>query len=256
MNIIDTVILSAVEGFTEFLPVSSTGHLIVVADLLGINLDNFTSSFNIAIQLGAILAILLLYGRDLLLDRRLVGKVLLAFIPTAVIGLIFYSLIKEFLLNSTWIVASMFAVGGIVLIAFEYWHDDSREVVTDLDGLSHRQAIIIGLCQSVALVPGVSRSAATIVGGLALGLSRRTIVEFSFLLAVPTMAAAAGYDLLQNWSSFASGQFDLILIGFGLSFVFAWLSVKFLLAYISKYSFVPFGVYRIIVAVLLFWLVV
>ncbi len=251
MNLFDVVILSLVEGLTEFLPVSSTGHLIVLSELLGLSVGSFGTSFNIAVQLGAILAIVLLYWRSVWWDHRLAGRIVLAFLPTALVGLIFYPLIKEHLLVNSELVAIMFLLGGLALIGFELWHARRAESAVDLSEVSTKQALIIGLFQTVAIIPGVSRSAATIVGGLWLGLKRQVIVEFSFLLAVPTMAAAVSFDLLQSAPVFTAAEFGWLLLGFILSFIFAWLSVKFLLIYITRYSFIPFGVYRIVVGIIL-----
>jgi len=256
MSLLDVVILSIVEGFTEFLPVSSTGHLIIVSHLLGIDPTSFSVSFKIAIQLGAVLAIVLLYWRSLFLSRAVIYRLALAFLPTAVIGFLFFDFIKGVLLESELVVVIMFFVGGLALIGFELWHTERPEAVEDIANLSPRRAFVIGLFQSVAFVPGVSRAAATIIGGLWLGMKRRTILEFSFLLAVPTMGAATAYDLIKNAPTLTGGDLGLIILGAVLSFVFALLAVKFLLVYINHYSFIPFGVYRIILAVILFFILI
>ncbi len=252
MEIWHSVILGIVEGITEFLPISSTGHLILTSYLLGLPDAVFTKSFEIVIQLGAILSVIFLYWKKLC-DVGTIKKLLVAFIPTGIIGLLLYKIVKTYLLGSTVVVLWSLLLGGIALIVFEILH---KEKVDDLpDDISYRQAIIIGICQSLAIIPGVSRSASTIVGGLMLGLKRSTIVEFSFLLAVPTMLAASGLDLFKNYSVFSLDQFGILAIGFIVSFIVALGSIKFLLSYIRKHSFIAFGVYRIILSIAFYWLV-
>lgn len=249
MDIFHSLILGVVEGITEFLPVSSTGHLILTGQVMGLPETEFLKSFYIAIQLGAILSVVVLYWRALLLDMDVLKKVIAAFLPTAVIGLILYKLIKQYLLSNDLVVVWALLIGGILLIAFEAWHKEADGSIDEVKNISYKQAMLIGLFQSLAVVPGVSRSAATILGGLFLGLKRKTIVEFSFLLAIPTMAAATGLDLLKSAYSFSGQQFILLGVGFGVSFVVAILSIKFLLHFIKKNNFMVFGFYRIIVAV-------
>ncbi|MCK5082931.1 MAG: undecaprenyl-diphosphate phosphatase, partial [Candidatus Omnitrophica bacterium] len=191
-----TILLGIVEGITEFLPISSTGHLILTSRLLNIPQSDFLSSFQIAIQLGAILAVVLLYARSLILEWEILKRVMAAFIPTAVIGLTFYKVIKQYLMGSELVVAWALLIGGVILIIFESFYKEKETSLGEISALSYKQAILIGVFQSFAMVPGVSRSAATIIGGLSLGLKRKTIVEFSFLLAVPTMVAATGLDII------------------------------------------------------------
>lgn len=253
MNISDIVILSIIEGVTEFLPVSSTGHLIIVSEWLDINIGAFNTSFQIAIQLGAILAVMTMYWRSFL-NQNILYRLLWAFLPTAVLGFIFYPIIKNYLLHSQVVVITMFFLGGLALIFFEWWYVEGPNSLKEIENISFKNAFIIGLFQSIALIPGVSRSAATILGGLWLGFNRRTILEFSFLLAVPTIAAATGYDLLKNVSEFSGGEIKNLILGFSLSFVFALVTVKFLLVYINRYSFIPFGFYRVFVALILLFI--
>ena len=246
------LILGAVEGVTEFLPISSTGHLILADAIFKIVPSEFVKSFNIAIQLGAILAALALYARRLWVDRTLAQKTLVAFVPTAVVGLIFYQLVKTYLLGNALVVIIALVLGGLALIWFERWltrrtPDEGRR---DLSDLSYRQAFFIGLCQSVALVPGVSRSAATIVGGLALGLTRSAVVEFSFLLAIPTMLAATALDLSRVGGSFSGAEWQQLAVGFVVSFVLALIAIRWLLAFVRRHNFTAFGIYRIILALL------
>lgn len=247
---VHALILGLVEGITEFLPISSTGHLILTSTVLKIPDSDFLKTFEIAIQLGAILAVVALYWKKILLDRAVFQRVLVAFLPTAILGLIFYKLVKRYLLGNVEVVLWSLAVGGIALIVFELLYKEKETAIGEIEGLSYRQAAVIGLFQSLAFIPGVSRAAATIIGGLLIGLKRQTIVEFSFLLAIPTMAAATGLDLLKNAGSFSSEQFGLLGVGFAVSFVTALIAIQWLLRFIKNHSFISFGIYRIGVAAL------
>ena len=238
------------EGITEFLPISSTGHLILTSRLLNIPQSDFLSSFQIAIQLGAILAVVLLYARSLILEWEILKRVMAAFIPTAVIGLTFYKVIKQYLMGSELVVAWALLIGGIILIIFESFYKEKETSLGEISALSYKQAVLIGVFQSFAMVPGVSRSAATIIGGLSLGLKRKTIVEFSFLLAVPTMVAATGLDIIKSAAEFSSDQIGLLAVGFVAAFLVAVVSIKFLLYFIKNHNFVVFGIYRIVIALL------
>ncbi|MFA4819102.1 MAG: undecaprenyl-diphosphatase UppP, partial [Patescibacteria group bacterium] len=241
-----------VEGVTEFLPISSTGHLILVSQLLPIAETDFVKTFTIFIQLGAIMAVVVMYARSWLFKWEIIKKLFVAFLPTAAIGLIFYHLVKTYLLGNSVVVVGALLLGGAALIVFEYFYREPLNATDDLSKISYRQAFIIGLCQSVAIVPGVSRAAATIIGGLALGLKRRVIVEFSFLLAVPTMAAASGLDLLKSAGQLTLVNTELLLVGFVVAFAVAVMAVKFLLKFIKTHNFTAFGWYRIALG-LLFW---
>lgn len=238
------------EGITEFLPISSTGHLILTSRLLNIPQSDFLSSFQIAIQLGAILAVVLLYARSLILEWEILKRVMAAFIPTAVIGLTFYKVIKQYLMGSELVVAWALLIGGIILIIFEFFYKEKETSLGEISALSYKQAVLIGVFQSFAMVPGVSRSAATIIGGLSLGLKRKTIVEFSFLLAVPTMVAATGLDIIKSAAEFSADQIGLLAVGFVAAFLVAVVSIKFLLYFIKNHNFVVFGIYRIVIALL------
>lgn len=254
MDIFQAIILGVVEGLTEFLPVSSTGHLVLAGKLLSLPSGNFEKSFEIIIQLGAILSVVVLYWRSLLVSFETQKRILVAFFPTAIVGLAFYKIIKTYLLGNAAVVCAALFLGGVLIILFEKWYAKrpKENLVADISKLSYRQAAIIGLCQSAAVIPGVSRSGATILGGLGVGIQRETIVEFSFLLAVPTMLAATGLDLLKNASAFSSSDALLLAVGFLASFVVALAVIKLFLGFVQKYSFVSFGVYRIIAAGL-FW---
>jgi undecaprenyl-diphosphatase len=247
MTLLQSLILGIVEGFTEFLPISSTGHLILASRLLGLAQTEFQKSFEISIQLGAIASVIVLYWRKFL-ELPVLTRVITAFVPTGIIGLTLYHVVKTYLFGSETIVLWALGLGGVAIIVFELLHREADDAVADVDAISYTQALLIGLFQSISIIPGVSRSGATIVGGLILGLSRSTIVEFSFLLAVPTMLAATFYDLLKNASSFAPQQFGVLAAGFVSSFVVALLSIKFLLAFVRTNTFIPFGIYRIAVA--------
>lgn len=255
MDIFQAFILGIVEGISEFLPISSTGHLILTTRLLGIPSTEFVKSFEIAIQLGAILSVVVLYWKRFLLDAETLKRVLAAFIPTAIIGFILYKLIKKFLLGNAMVVVVALLIGGILLILFELWHKEKEDSHEDLSTIPLKTAVLIGIFQTLAVVPGVSRSAATILGGLLLGLKRKTVVEFSFLLAVPTMLAATALDLVKSGSSFNGADLAVLGVGFVTSFVVALASIKFLLNYIQRNNFIAFGVYRI-VAALLFWFII
>lgn len=246
------LILGVVEGVTEFLPISSTGHLIITSKLLGMARTDFLKTFDIAIQLGAILSVAVLYWRSLLVDFEVIKRVAAAFIPTAVIGLIFYKFVKEVLLDSTQVVLWSLLVGGVVLVVFELMYREKNGAIDDVKQLSLGQAALIGVFQSIAMIPGVSRSAATILGGLCLGVSRKAIVEFSFLLACPTMAAATGLDLIKSAHAFTADQFSFLAVGFLAAFAVGILSIQFLLYFVRNNNFIWFGVYRIVFALLLF----
>jgi undecaprenyl-diphosphatase len=247
MTILQSLLLGAIEGVTEFLPISSTGHLILAGHLLKIPSTEFVKSFEIAIQLGAILAALVLYWKTLLLNRKILMNVIIAFIPTAIIGLLLHGIVKEYLLGNDHIVIASLFLGGIILILFEKMHHPVK-TRSDLTAMTPKQAVAIGLAQSIAIIPGVSRSAATIVGGMLLGFERKAIVDFSFLLAIPTMAAATGFDLLKSASTFTSDNLLVLVIGFIVSFITAILAIKWLLGFIKHHTFIPFGVYRMVVA--------
>ena len=225
MTLMQAIILGIVEGITEFLPISSTGHLILTSRLLGLSQTDFQKSFEIAIQLGAIASVIVLYWRRFL-ELAVVSRVLVAFLPTGLIGFALYRIVKTYLFDSDVVVLWALGLGGVALIVFELLHREGDDAVADVSSISYAKAFLIGVFQSLSMVPGVSRAGATILGGLFLGLSRTTIVEFSFLLAVPTMLAATGYDLFRNASSFAPEQFGVLAAGLIASFVVALLSIS------------------------------
>lgn len=278
MDFVDSLVLGAIEGVTEFLPISSTGHLILASKVLKLDQTEFLKTFEISIQLGAILSVVVLYFKTLIKNFEIIKRILVAFLPTAVIGLVFYKIIKQYLLGSETVVLITLFLGGIFLIIFEKIHPhikretelssptgeisrsgvevhrEKTDSVENLENISYKQSFIIGLFQSIAIIPGVSRAAATIVGGLTQNIKRKTIVEFSFLLAVPTMLAASGFDLLKNAGGFSADQTGILVMGFAAAFLTATLAVKFLIRFIKNHSFSIFGVYRIAIAILL-WVI-
>ena len=260
MTIIQSFIMGIIEGLTEFLPISSTAHLVLTAGLLKIPTSDFLKSFEISIQLGAILSVVILYWKRVWNNLGIIWKLAAAFIPTSIIGLIFYKIIKTYLLESTLIIAISLLLGGIIIILFENWYAkkniDETELETDLNKITYKQAVILGLVQSIAIIPGVSRSGATIIGGLAQGIKRKTIVEFSFLLAIPTMLAATALDIYKNPTIFSGDQLIIWLIGFITSFITAIIGVKFLIKYVQKNDFKAFGWYRIILGLIILGLII
>jgi len=244
-------ILGLVEGATEFIPVSSTGHLIVVSNWLGL-VDERAKTFDVFIQLGAILAIVWLYrarlwrtvvaARHQAASRRFLGNLLLAFLPAAIIGVLTHEWIKVRLFNPT-VVAVALVVGGVLILLIERWAPAPK--VNDVNEVPARTAFGIGLAQVLALIPGTSRSGATIMGGYALGLSRIAATEFSFFLAIPVMFAATLYDLMKSWSVLAPSDIPVFAVGFIVSFVSALIVVKAFLSYVSGHTFRVFAWYRI-----------
>ena len=253
MNIFQAITLSLVEGITEFLPVSSTGHLILASKLLHITQTEFVKSFEIAIQLGAIFAVVALYFKTLVRKFEIWKRILIAFIPTAIIGFVFYSLIKRFLLGNFDVVIFSLFFGGILMLILEKVFETKKGTMS-IEDLSPKKSAIVGIIQSVSMIPGVSRAAATIYGGLGVGLDRKKAVEFSFLLAVPTMFAATGMDLIKSGFQFGTDDFIILIIGFIGAFISAIVTVKYLINFVKKHSFRSFAIYRIILAVI-FWLV-
>jgi undecaprenyl-diphosphatase len=253
MDFIDALILGVVEGLTEFLPVSSTGHLIVASGLLGLKQTEFQKSFEIAIQLGSILAVLTVFGRELFTDRELWKKLIVAFIPTGVLGFLLYKLVKGYLFNP-YVVSFCLVLGGIVFILIEFWLSKREPRIREVKQIGYRQALAVGFFQALAMIPGTSRSGATIVGGLLLGMDRTTAAKFSFLLAIPTMFAAVGYDLFKQREHLSLENWQLLAVGFISAFVSAYIVVKWFLNFLKGHTLVPFGIYRILAGVVFFLL--
>lgn len=264
MSIFEAIIIAIVEGLTEFLPVSSTGHMIIAQKILGVESTEFVKAFTVIIQFGAILSVIVLYWKRffnvnkdvpdnvtgvnrLLKKYDFYWKLLIGFIPAAVLGFLFSDTIDD-LLESVKVVAIMLVLGGIVMLFVDKWFNKPK---VD-QHLSEKNAFIIGFFQCIAMIPGVSRSMATIVGGMTQGLTRKNAAEFSFFLAVPTMAAATGYKLLklflsENGSEMLHQNINVLIIGNIVAFIVAMLAIKFFIGFITKYGFKLFGWYRIII---------
>jgi len=242
-NLIDAFVLGIVEGLTEFLPISSTGHLILAGDLLGAN-DERWNVFNIVIQTGAMLAVVWEYrARFFKIDLHLYRNLIVAFFPAAVLGLAFSKYIKSYLFHAV-PVALAFIVGGIVILLVDRGERPAR--VHSAAEMSWRDALKVGFAQCFALIPGTSRSGATIIGGMLFGLSRKAATEFSFFLAVPTLVAAGGYDFLKNRALFSASDAGIFTVGSVAAFVSAFVVVRWLIRYVSTHDFKPFAWYRIV----------
>lgn len=251
MTIYDSIILGIIEGFTEFLPISSTGHLIVASEFLGIEQNAINKAYEVIIQFSAILAVIFNYKDKFTIKKiDLWTKVFIAFLPLAIIGFIFSSQIKE--LFSVNIVAVMFIVGGVIFLIVEkfFVHED-KQTIHDVEEVTLKQSLIIGIAQVFALIPGTSRAGSTIIGALLVGLSRKASAEFSFLLAFPVMGAVAAYDLLKYYGDFTEANITVLAVGFVTSFIVAYLTIKLFLKFLEKFTFVSFGVYRIIFGIFL-----
>jgi undecaprenyl-diphosphatase len=250
MNLLQTIILSIVEGVTEFLPISSTGHLILTSSLLGIIQTEFVKSFEIIIQLGAILAVVVIYSKKLISNFKLWKNILIAFLPSAIFGLFFYKNIKLYLIGNSTVVIWSLLIGGIIMLLFEkYFKPVHRPLFTI-------HYLVIGLFQVLSMIPGVSRAFATIFGGMIVGLNRKEATEFSFFLAIPTMLAASALDLIKTevyeWSTI---NYKLLAIGFVGSFMTAYIVVKWLIKYVQEHDFRIFGWYRVILTLIFIFLV-
>jgi undecaprenyl-diphosphatase len=247
MNLFQSIILAIIEGITEYLPISSTGHMILASSFMGIASDPFVKFFTVAIQLGAILAVVVLYFKRFFRSLDFYFKLLAAFIPSAIFGVLFSDAIDA-LLESPLGVAIALLLGGIILLFVDKWFN--RPGIDDSDEIDYARAIKIGLFQCIAMVPGVSRSGATIIGGMTQGLSRKAAAEFSFFLAVPTMFAATAkkaYDFYKDGFVLNNEQIKLLAIGNVVAFVVALLAIKFFIDFLTKNGFRVFGWYRIIV---------
>ena len=251
MTIFDSIILGVIEGFTEFLPISSTGHLIVASHFLGIDQTNVTKAYEVIIQFAAILAVVLNYKEKFTLEKiDLWTKVFLAFLPIGAVGFVFSHQIKE--LFSINVVAIMFIIGGIVFLVVEkFFIPDTTQQIDNVEDVTLKQSLIIGFAQIFALIPGTSRAGSTIIGALLVGLSRKASAEFSFLLAFPVMSAVTAYNLLKHYKEFTSDNILALGVGFVVSFFIAYLTIKLFLKFLEKFTFVSFGIYRIIFGVVL-----
>ncbi|MDD3009394.1 MAG: undecaprenyl-diphosphate phosphatase [Arcobacter sp.] len=251
MTLFDSLILGIIEGITEFLPISSTGHLIVASEFLGLEQTSINKAFEVIIQFAAILAVILNYPSKFTFSHiNLWTKVLIAFLPIAIIGFIFSKQVKE--LFSIEIVAWMFIIGGVIFLIVEKFYDEKTTHTLDVEDVTYKQAAWIGFAQIFALIPGTSRAGASIIGAMIVGLNRKTSAEFSFLLAFPVMCATTAYDLLKHYEELLVGANLLNLaVGFIVSFIIAFLAIKLFLKFLENFTFVAFGIYRIIFGILL-----
>lgn len=254
MTTLQAIIIAIIEGITEFLPVSSTGHMIIASSLMGIEKEEFTKLFTVAIQFGAILAVVVLYWKRFFdfKNFKFYFKLIFAVVPALLLGYLFSDKIDE-MLESPTVVAISLLLGGFVLIIIDRYFKESK--IDDVDNVNPKQAMITGIWQCLAMIPGVSRSAASIIGGMQQGMTRRLAAEFSFFLAVPTMAAATGYKMLKGYESFTKDHINLLLIGNIVAFIVAIIAIKFFIGFLQKYGFRLFGWYRIVAGIILLTLI-
>ena len=251
MTIFDSIILGIIEGFTEFLPISSTGHLIVASGFLGIDQTSVTKAYEVIIQFAAIFAVFFNYKDKFRVEKiDLWKKVFLAFLPIAIVGYLFSSQIKE--LFSIEIVAAMFIVGGVIFLVVEkFFIPNEIHLIDDVEKITIKQSLVIGIAQVFALIPGTSRAGSTIIGALLVGMSRKASAEFSFLLAFPVMSAVTAHDIIKHYNEFSDANLLTLGVGFVVSFFIAYLTIKLFLKFLENFTFVVFGYYRIIFGVLL-----
>ena len=253
MDILQSAILGIIEVFTEFLPIASTAHMIIASQAMGLAQNTYTKAFEIIIQLAAILAVVLVYREKFSPKKiELWKRIIVAYLPIAIIGFIFRHQIKD--LFSTNIVAVMFIIGGIVFLIVEKFYQEKKHHVQNVESLTYKQALLIGLAQVFALIPGTSRAGATIIGGLLVGLNRKISAEFSFLLAFPVMITVSGYEFLKHYHEFSNENILTLSIGFVVSFIVAYLTIKLFLSFLERFTFVSFGIYRIIFGILLLYI--
>lgn len=255
MSILHALILGAVEGLTEFLPISSTFHLIFSAKFLGVAQTDFSKLFEVFIQAGAILAVVFLYFREIMINKELFKKTLTAFLPTAIIGFILYKTIKTVFFESSLLMIFVFFLIGLLFLVYEFFLKKQKtDLKKTLKIFSYKDALLIGFIQSLAVVPGVSRAGAVILGMMILGYKRSEAAKFSFLLAAPTIFAAGFFDLFKMREIVFNNlnNINLLLIGFITAFIFAHFSIKWFIGYLQTNSLTVFGIYRIIIALLLY----
>lgn len=251
MSVLEAIIIAIVEGLTEFLPVSSTGHMIIVQKLLGMESSEFVKAFTVNIQFGAILSVIVLYWKRFFQSIDFYRTLIIAFLPAAVIGFLASDAIDS-LLENVFVVALMLVIGGVFMLFVDKWFNKPEQN----QEMTWKRALKIGFFQCIAMIPGVSRSMATIVGGMTTGLSRKSAAEFSFFLAVPTMAAASGYKLMKLFTnpdgvSMLTENLTTLLIGNAVAFVVALAAIKLFIDYLTKYGFKIFGYYRIVVGLII-----
>ncbi len=249
MTIFDSIILAIVEGITEYLPVSSTAHITLTAQQLGLATNtNFFMTFNIVIQVAPIFAVMIIFKEKLLASLELWKRLIVAFIPVGIVGFFMADYLETLFTES--LIPLWMLLTGILFIIIEHYHKESAKYVEHIEQTSYKQALGIGIFQIFSLIPGISRSGSTILGAMIVGFKRESAMAFSFLLAIPTMGAASGYTLLKEFHNLDFTQMELLAVGFVVSFIVGWIAVKLLLEMISRYSFVPFGVYLILTALL------
>lgn len=245
MGWLETLIIAIVEGITEFLPVSSTGHMILTQKILGVENSEFVKAFIVNIQFGAILSVIVLYWKRFFQSMDFYYKLFVAFIPAAVLGFLLSDFIDN-MLENVWVVAISLLAGGFILLFVDKWFK-----TTTLEEPDYKKSLYIGVFQCIAMIPGVSRSAATIIGGMAQKLTRKAAAEFSFFLAVPTMFAASAYKLLGNYHHFSGSQWSLLLAGNLIAFLVAMIAIKSFIGFLTRYGFRAFGWYRIAIGLLI-----
>lgn len=253
MSLIHACILAIVEGLTEFLPISSTGHMVLMSHFLEMEENATLSTFEIVVQLGAILAVVALYIKKLL-KYEMIKKLVVGFIPTGAIGFAIFPHIKQFLQNPLLVVVSMI-LGGICILLIESWY--SKQLIEDhqtIEKLTYKQALFLGLYQAIAMIPGISRSGAMIVGGLTMRLPRKLLTEFTFLLAIPTMLAASLYTLYKKHTELSFSDITPIALGTGIAFIVALIVIQYFLEFIRSHSFKVFGWYRIGIGIILLYI--
>jgi undecaprenyl-diphosphatase len=249
MSYLQAIILAVIEGLTEFLPISSTGHMILAQSLMNIQSDEFIKTFEIVIQLGAILAVLVLYIKRFIVGITIYLKLMVAFLPTGIAGLLAYKFIKQYLFNP-FIVSFSLVAGGVILILLDMWSEHRSAKYKDIEDITYGGALKIGVIQCVSMIPGVSRAAATIFGGIFAGFDRKQAAEFSFLLAIPTMFAATAKDLWESRDLLTTDAVALLLTGSVIAFIVAAIAVKAFISFLTRYGFKHFGYYRILLGIL------
>jgi len=247
LTLLDSIVLAIVEGITEYLPVSSTAHITLTAQQLGLEVNsNFFITFNIVIQMAPIFAVMLIFKDRLLASIEIWKKLIVAFIPVGIVGFFLADYID--LLFKENLIPLWMLITGLLFIIIEYFHKEEKKHLDDIENATFKQSLIIGIFQIFSLIPGISRSGSTILGAMLVGFKREAAMSFSFLLAIPTMGAASGYTFLKEFHALDFSQLELLTVGFIVSFFIGWIAVKLLLKMIAQFSFVPFGIYLILSA--------
>jgi len=254
MDIFQAIVIGIIEGFTEFLPISSTGHMIVASKFLGVEQSSVVKAYEVIIQFSAILAVMLLYRDKInIKEIKLWQKIFVAFLPLAIVGFLLKDWVKE--IFSIEIVAYMFIVGGIIFLVVERFHKEENSKAKNIEDITWSQSLWIGFGQIFSLIPGTSRAGSTIIAGMLSSVDRKTSTEFSFLLAIPVMMAVSGYDLLKHYHEFIGADLTAFFIGFVVAFGVAYLTIKLLIVFLQRFTFVAFGIYRILFGVFLLMII-